>query len=51
MGTCLPTVDLGTGRTARGITTGSLHTCARLDNDKVKCWGWNDDGQLGLGDR
>jgi len=50
MGASLPAVDLGTGRTAKAITAGGLHTCAILDNDTVKCWGINSQGQLGLGD-
>ena len=29
---------------------GSAHTCAILDDDSLKCWGYNEDGQLGLGD-
>ncbi len=50
MGDNLPTVNLGAGRTATAVTTGDLHTCALLDNASVKCWGYNDDGELGLGD-
>ena len=50
MGDNLPTVDLGTGRTATAITSGDLYTCALLDNSTVKCWGRNSYGQLGLGD-
>jgi len=50
MGDNLPTVDLGTNRTARSISTGSYHTCALLDNYTVKCWGYNSNGQLGKGD-
>ena len=50
MGSNLPAVDLGPGRTALQITAGSFHTCARLDNFSVKCWGQNNFGQLGLGD-
>ncbi len=50
MGDALATIDLGTGRTAVAISTGSAHTCAVLDNATVKCWGLNIDGQLGLGD-
>ena len=50
MGNALPYVDLGTGRTAKAIATGVFHTCAILDNDQIKCWGYNSRGQLGLGD-
>jgi alpha-tubulin suppressor-like RCC1 family protein len=50
MGAALPAVDLGPGRTALQLTAGGVHTCARLDDGSVKCWGLNDSGQLGLGD-
>jgi alpha-tubulin suppressor-like RCC1 family protein len=50
MGDNLPAVDLGTGRTAIEIASGGNHTCARLDNGLVKCWGSSQYGQLGLGD-
>lgn len=43
-------VDLGAGRTARVLVSGSHHNCAILDNDQLKCWGYNADGQLGLED-
>jgi hypothetical protein len=35
---------------AIGIATGETHTCALLDNHRVKCWGANGHGQLGYGD-
>ena len=42
-------VDLGPGRTAVAITGGGYHTCAILDNGKVRCWGRGAEGQLGYG--
>ena len=45
----LPTVNLGTGRTATAISISNYHSCALLDNASVKCWGWNNYGQLGIG--
>ena len=48
MGTSLPAVDLGSGRTAVALAVGALHTCALLDDGHVKCWGSNSRGQLGL---
>jgi len=50
MGDNLPSVDLGTERTALSISAGGYHTCAVLDDGSVKCWGENYYGQLGLGD-
>ena len=49
MGDNLPVVNLGTGRTAIAITAGVDHTCVQLDNSSFKCWGSNDQGQLGIG--
>lgn len=46
----LPTLDLGTGVTAEKIALANSHACAVLVDRKLKCWGENDDGQLGLGD-
>ena len=41
-------IDLG-GR-ATDITAGDYHTCAIVDGREVRCWGFNDFGQLGYGD-
>jgi hypothetical protein len=44
---------LGDGRApyhALAVTAGMDHTCVLLDDHKVKCWGENSFGQLGLGD-
>ena len=49
MGDNLPSIDLGTGRTATAIAAGYFHSCAALDNGAVKCWGDNFHGQLGIG--
>ena len=40
-------VDLGAGRTAVAISAGGEHTCARLDDDSVRCWGRGLDSELG----
>ncbi len=49
MGGSLNPVNLGSGRTAISITTGTGYTCALLDDDSVKCWGRGHAGQLGHG--
>jgi alpha-tubulin suppressor-like RCC1 family protein len=49
LGEALPAVNLGSGRTAIGISAGRHHTCALLDDRTVKCWGSNSRGQLGAG--
>jgi alpha-tubulin suppressor-like RCC1 family protein len=42
-------IDLGASRTAKALTTGFGHTCAILDNDAVRCWGYAANGRLGYG--
>ena len=42
-------IDLGSGRTAVAMSIGTSHTCAILDNGNLKCWGWDNNGQLGDG--
>ncbi len=43
-------VDLGEGRTAVAISAGGSHTCARLDDGSVRCWGQGFTGRLGYCD-
>jgi cysteine-rich repeat protein len=50
MGDNLPAVSLGAGKTAVAITAGYYHNCAKLNDGSVKCWGYNGQGNLGLGD-
>lgn len=42
-----PTLDLG--GPAVSVVSGWYHSCALLADAKVKCWGWNELGQLGDG--
>ena len=39
-------VDLGVGKTAKSVSTGSDHTCAILNDDSLKCWGSPGNGEL-----
>ena len=49
MGNDLGYVDVS--ETSRPISIDpGRHSCALLENGRVKCWGRNEDGQLGLGD-
>eukprot|EP01083_Nonionella_stella_P003388 9662_1 len=52
MGAWLQEVDLGTNPVfvPMQIATGELHTCALSTTNTVKCFGRNQEGQLGYGD-
>jgi alpha-tubulin suppressor-like RCC1 family protein len=50
MGDALPEVQLGSTNTVLTLRAGGVHTCALFSGGKVKCWGQNFEGQLGLGD-
>ncbi len=47
MGDALSPINLGVGRTAKMIATGSSYACAIRDNDTVVCWGSNQSLQIG----
>ncbi|KAG2486923.1 hypothetical protein HYH03_014422 [Edaphochlamys debaryana] len=51
MGVALRPVDLGEGAAAAHIACGEHHVCALLEGRELKCFGLNEYGQLGLGDR
>ena len=50
MGGSLPFLDLGSGFTPITLFLGTSHSCAVSSEKALKCWGWNDQGQLGYGD-
>jgi len=44
-----PVEVLGLSGVAEIVATGSFHSCARLTNGGVRCWGYNEYGQVGDG--
>lgn len=44
------TGPVSTGSTWARVATGAYHTCATQADQSAWCWGYNDKGQLGLGD-
>ena len=46
---CRAARDGGAGATATALSAGWKHACAILADGRVKCWGRNADGQLGVG--
>jgi alpha-tubulin suppressor-like RCC1 family protein len=45
----IPRKVIGLGDGVRAVYAGGLHTCAWTLEDKIKCWGDNSVGQLGMG--
>lgn len=43
-------IDLGSGFVSHSLCAGEAFSCALSEDGRVKCWGKNDRGQLGLGD-
>jgi hypothetical protein len=48
-GLSLPPIDLGSNLSVQQLSAGSTFVCALLSNRRIKCWGNNAEGQLGLG--
>jgi alpha-tubulin suppressor-like RCC1 family protein len=44
-------IDFGTSRAAVALSAGWHHACVVFDDARARCWGSNDRGQLGRGDR
>ncbi|KAJ1465610.1 regulator of chromosome condensation 1/beta-lactamase-inhibitor protein II, partial [Baffinella frigidus] len=51
MGSGLPYVDFGLNPEVVSFSTARSHTCVVFAHGKVKCFGKNDVGQLGMGDK
>jgi alpha-tubulin suppressor-like RCC1 family protein len=50
MGDNLPALDLGTDFDVVALECGDISSCARSSDGRLKCWGNNGVGTLGLGD-
>jgi alpha-tubulin suppressor-like RCC1 family protein len=50
MGDAMRPVALGDGFRVKALTSGEDHVCAVATDGRIKCWGKNAVGQLGLGD-
>jgi cysteine-rich repeat protein len=46
----MPPPDVEVGGPAKLLAVGTQHGCAVLINDSLRCWGFNQHGQLGHGD-
>lgn len=47
----LPPPPINIGAPVKSFTnTGILHQCVITHDDRVRCWGYNENGELGLGD-
>jgi alpha-tubulin suppressor-like RCC1 family protein len=44
-----PAADVAVGTTVQALALGDMHTCVLTDAGGVRCWGFNDYGQLGDG--
>ena len=45
----VPSAPINLGGKAVAINLRADHSCALLENGQLKCWGWNNKGQLGYG--
>jgi len=48
--TSLAAINLGTGVVPTSVAVSGSHVCMTDTDGRVKCWGYNNRGQLGLGD-
>jgi hypothetical protein len=50
LGDALPALSLSPGQQSVALATGDSSSCVLLEDGRLKCWGSNGYGQLGLGD-